>query len=73
MRPARNEKHGLSERERNSAPSHVSRYGYELAVVGVDGTQLRRLTANRAFGQLSVVVAGRYADRVSHGPHGTVG
>ena len=43
------EKHGLSERERNSAPSHVSRYGYELAVVGVDGTQLRRLTANRAF------------------------
>ncbi len=43
------EKNGLSEREWKRSPRHVSRYGYELAVVDVDGTEPRRLTANRLF------------------------
>ena len=43
------EREGLSAIEEKLAPGHVSRYGYEIAAVGVEGTQPRRLTADRRF------------------------
>ncbi len=43
------EREGLSAIEEKLAPGHVSRYGYEIAAVGVEGTQPRRLTENKHF------------------------